>query len=133
MRLYSEPARTAWTTPVTASMPMIEKKRQTGSGGGAAVLERPAPLIQPGTAEDQPSPADKFKVMLFNDNGNTREYVARSLVQVIGMTESDAYDIMTMAHKNGMALVGIWNLERAEAYSDQLKTRGLVSEIFPVE
>lgn len=69
------------TTPVTASMPMIEKKR-VGSSGGAAVLERPAPLIQPGTAAEQPSPADKFKVMLFNDNGNTREYVARSLVQV---------------------------------------------------
>lgn len=36
----------------------------------------------------------QFKVMLFNDNGNTREYVSRSLVQVVGLPESVAYAIM---------------------------------------
>lgn len=36
----------------------------------------------------------QFKVLLFNDNGNTREYVSRSLVQVVGMPEDQAYHIM---------------------------------------
>lgn len=36
----------------------------------------------------------QFKVMLFNDNGNTREYVSRSLVQVVGLPEDVAYQIM---------------------------------------
>lgn len=36
----------------------------------------------------------QFKVLLFNDNGNTREYVSRSLVQVVGLPEDVAYKIM---------------------------------------
>lgn len=36
----------------------------------------------------------QFKVLLFNDNGNTREYVSRSLVQVVGMPEDKAFYIM---------------------------------------
>lgn len=148
MRMYTAPTRTVWGAPsktaaaaanlaasITAAAggaPATEKK--TGSsGGGSTVLDRPAPLASPKTAAEQPSPVDKFKVMLFNDSGNTREYVARVLVQVVGMPEGDAYEIMTMAHKNGMALVGIWHLELAEAYSDTLKARGLISEVFPVE
>ncbi|KAG5189926.1 hypothetical protein JKP88DRAFT_267101 [Tribonema minus] len=168
-----------------------------------------------------------LQVMLFNDSGNTREYVARALVQpspsvdamhaghphralvficvtmapygllllwmlralqVTGVTESNAYEIMISAHTNvpqpcfcaqrraaaaaialscyrrwrprcnsatplttatplcqlplprhwhngraGMSLVGIWHSELAELYSDQLKARGLISEIFPVD
>lgn len=36
----------------------------------------------------------QFKVLLFNDNGNTREYVSRSLVQVVGLSEATAFHIM---------------------------------------
>lgn len=36
----------------------------------------------------------QYKVLLFNDNGNTREYVSRSLVQVVGLPEDVAYQIM---------------------------------------
>lgn len=36
----------------------------------------------------------QFKVLLFNDNGNTREYVSRSLVQVVGVSEATAFHIM---------------------------------------
>lgn len=36
----------------------------------------------------------QYKVLLFNDNGNTREYVSRSLVQVVGLSEATAFHIM---------------------------------------
>lgn len=78
-------------------------------------------------------PEDKYKVLLFNDNGNTREYVSRSLVQVVGLPENVAYQIMQQANDNGMAQVGVWHQEMADAYSSSLKARGLVSDIYPVD
>lgn len=78
-------------------------------------------------------PEDKFKVLLFNDNGNTREYVSRSLVQVVGLPEATAYHIMQQANDNGMAQVGIWHQEMADAYSTSLKERGLIAETHPAD
>jgi ATP-dependent Clp protease adaptor protein ClpS len=49
------------------------------------------------------------------------------LLQVVGMPETDAFNVMLQAHKNGLAQVGVWHGELAEAYCDQLKTRGIVS------
>lgn len=145
-KLYNAPARTAWTTATTsavaagvaqsavsmAGLPGTQKS--SSSSGGAAVLERP-PQLEFVTVEEAKEPKlyDKYKVMLFNDSMNSREYVARSLVQVVGMPESSAFDVMLKAHKDGMAQVGIWVGEIAEAYCDQLKTRGIVSEVMPVD
>ncbi|CAM9294436.1 unnamed protein product [Scytosiphon promiscuus] len=78
-------------------------------------------------------PEDKFKVLLFNDNGNTREYVSRSLVQVVGLPEATAFQIMQQANDNGMAQVGVWHQEMADAYSTSLKERGLIAETHPVD
>ena len=59
-----------------------------------------------------------------------REYVARVLVQNIPeMTQADAYVVMQKAHKSGMAVVGVWVFEIAEAYCDGLKTGGLIASI----
>merc|ERR1719502_241132 len=49
--------------------------------------------------------AKKYKVLLFNDNVNRREYVARVLCGSIpGMSQADAYLVMQKAHKQGMAV-----------------------------
>ena len=37
--------------------------------------------------------------------------------------------VMQKAHKNGMAVVGIWLFELAEAYCERLKSGGLISDI----
>ena len=58
---------------------------------------------------------------------------ATAILQVVGIDEPTAFKIMTKAHKEGMALVGIWHGEVAELYCDQLKSRGIVSETFPVD
>merc|ERR1719478_728231 len=72
----------------------------------------------------------KYKLLLFNDNVNRREYVARVLVQnVPEMTQADAYLVMQKAHKSGMACVGVWVFEMAEAYCASLKTGGLIASI----
>jgi ATP-dependent Clp protease adaptor protein ClpS len=102
--------------------------------------------------------AKKYKVLLFNDNVNRcaasapgwpprrctlplvkrrvfvalrrREYVARILVGAIpGMSQADAYLVMQKAHKQGMAVVGVWVFEVAEAYCDKLKSGGLIASV----
>eukprot|EP00611_Tribonema_gayanum_P023240 TRINITY_DN484_c0_g1_i1.p2 TRINITY_DN484_c0_g1~~TRINITY_DN484_c0_g1_i1.p2 ORF type:complete len:259 (-),score=75.35 TRINITY_DN484_c0_g1_i1:731-1507(-) len=131
-RLQSEPSRAAWIASGDVPSGAAPSPDKLGITGGSTVLERPAPKTVVERASKRED-VDKFKVMLFNDSGNTREYVARALVQVTGVTESNAYEIMISAHTNGMSLVGIWHSELAELYSDQLKSRGLISEIFPVD
>ncbi|EOD40356.1 hypothetical protein EMIHUDRAFT_69753, partial [Emiliania huxleyi CCMP1516] len=70
----------------------------------------------------------KFKLLLFNDTMNKREYVARILQQSVpGLTAADAYLIMQKAHKSGMAVVGVFEL--AEAYCDLLKAGGLIASV----
>ena len=59
-----------------------------------------------------------------------REYVARILVQTVPeLTQADAYVVMQKAHKSGMAVVGVWVFELAEAYCAQLKSGGLIASV----
>lgn len=60
----------------------------------------------------------------------SREYVARVLVQTIPeLQQADAYVVMQKAHKQGMAVVGVWVFEIAEAYCDSLKSGGLICSV----
>ena len=103
---------------------------------GPAVLERPV-------AEKQQTrePVKKKKsvggagweVRIYNDGMNTREHVARSLVQITGLSEVAAYQTMMQAHQNGMAVVGRWIYERAEMYRDALKKNGILCDMIPVD
>lgn len=45
------------------------------------------------------------------------------------LTQADAYVVMQKAHKSGMAVVGVWVFELAEAYCAQLKSGGLISSV----
>lgn len=74
-----------------------------------------------------------WEVRIYNDGLNTREHVARSLVQVTGMSEILAYQTMMQAHHNGMAVVGRWVYEVAEMYHDALRKDGLICDLIPVE
>jgi len=86
-----------------------------------AVLDRPTEKLDPGK---------KYRVLLFNDENNTREYVIEVLMKFIpGMSPEMAKEITTRAHNTGMAIVGVWMYELAEGYSDVLKSQGLKSDI----
>ncbi len=74
--------------------------------------------------------AKKYKLLLFNDNVNKREYVAKVLTGAVPeLTQADAYLVMQKAHQSGMAVVGVWAFEVAEAYCELLKKGGLISSI----
>jgi len=108
------------------------------AGGSApAVLDRPAIEKKERTAKKKEHShegnGDSWEVRIYNDGMNTREHVARSLVQITGITEMMAYRTMMQAHQNGIAIVGQFCLEIAELYNEGLRKQGIVSDIVPVD
>jgi ATP-dependent Clp protease adaptor protein ClpS len=118
--------------------PSILEREITKIGGGPAVLDRPSTQVEERVVDD-PSKQRKnigneaWEVRIYNDGLNTREHVARSLVQVTGMTEMTAYQTMMQAHQNGIAVVGRFLYEIAEMYHDELRKNGIVCDLVPVE
>ncbi len=115
------------------------------SSSSSTILDRPTTLspltTSPITTPDQidettqtshPS-SPEYILRIYNDNINTREYVAVCLVQVVGLCESRAYYTMQDAHDNGIAKVGEYNQEVAECYEEQLVERGIMCDVVASE
>lgn len=104
---------------------------------GPAVLDRPQTeerKKKEGPAKERSHVgSETWEVRIYNDGMNTREHVARSLVQVTGLSEFSAYQTMMRAHQNGIAAVGRWCFEIAEMYNDGLRQNGIISDIVPVD
>ena len=74
-----------------------------------------------------------WAVRLFNDPMNKREFVALCLSKIVGLSDGQAYQVMMQAHKNGVAIVGRFDLERAELYKTALIDNGLTCDMIPVD
>lgn len=123
--------------PATAiDKPPVQPGPPSSAPGGdsdTAVLERPPQTQEPETKR-KVDPGKKYRVLLFNDDVNTREHVTRALLKCIpGLAQADAKAIMQKAHATGMAIVGVWIFELSEAYCDLLRGEGLRSDIEPAE
>eukprot|EP00522_Entomoneis_paludosa_P013091 CAMPEP_0172451216 /NCGR_PEP_ID=MMETSP1065-20121228/9338_1 /TAXON_ID=265537 /ORGANISM="Amphiprora paludosa, Strain CCMP125" /LENGTH=176 /DNA_ID=CAMNT_0013203145 /DNA_START=178 /DNA_END=708 /DNA_ORIENTATION=- len=102
--------------------------------GGPAILDRPEQRKTDDPVKERKGMGhEAWEVRIYNDGLNTREHVARSLVQVTGMTEMTAYQTMMQAHQNGIAVVGRWVYEVAEMYHDALRSNGIICDIVPVD
>ena len=78
--------------------------------------------------------APRYKVLLHNDDFNTRDYVVETLMKTVGgMTQPQAVSIMEEAHNTGVGLVITCALEHAEFYCETLCNHGLTSTIEPDE
>ena len=144
IELEANPYATATTSsrdaltmmPATLDRPAVK----TG-GGGPAVLDRPAAPTKKRSSKAQKSPtkerksvgSEAWEVRIYNDGVNTREFVARCLVQVAGLSEMAAYQTMMTAHHNGLAVVGRYPYERAEMYHEALKTNGILCDLVEVD
>eukprot|EP00543_Licmophora_paradoxa_P007729 CAMPEP_0202458210 /NCGR_PEP_ID=MMETSP1360-20130828/22744_1 /ASSEMBLY_ACC=CAM_ASM_000848 /TAXON_ID=515479 /ORGANISM="Licmophora paradoxa, Strain CCMP2313" /LENGTH=120 /DNA_ID=CAMNT_0049078643 /DNA_START=154 /DNA_END=516 /DNA_ORIENTATION=+ len=107
--------------------------------GGAAVAVPETEVSRSNKSDTQKGKQRKghgnaaWQVRIYNDALNTREHVARSLVQITGLSEATAYKTMMQAHQNGIAVVGRWDFEIAEMYHDALRKRGIVCDLVPVD
>jgi ATP-dependent Clp protease adaptor protein ClpS len=105
---------------------------------GPAVLEPETETGSPLKGTDRTRKRERsgnevWEVRIYNDGLNTREHVARSLVQITGLSEICAYNTMMQAHQNGMAVVGTWVYEIAEMYHDALRKQGILCDLVPVD
>ena len=79
--------------------PIRERERE----GGLATRERPK--------VERPK---RFKVILFNDDYTTKEFVEHLLETVFGKSPLEAHELMMQIHKGGMGVAGVYVLEIAE-------------------
>mmetsp|Transcript_6476 Transcript_6476/g.10060 ORF Transcript_6476/g.10060 Transcript_6476/m.10060 type:complete len:191 (+) Transcript_6476:91-663(+) len=108
--------------------------------GGATVLEPPSigTVDWDGAWQEELSRRKmkdkKYRVLLYNDDFNKREYVVRSLLSVIsGLSVAEAVSIMQKAHTDGFAVCAVVHKEMAEMYCVGLQSCGLFSSIEPDE
>jgi len=112
-------------------------ERETVRTVGPAVLDSPTTerrnRMDDPVKDRQNEGGEAWELRMYNDGQNTREHVARSLVQITGMTEMTAYQTMMQAHQNGVACVGRFCFEIAEMYNEGLHKQGIVSDIVAVD
>jgi ATP-dependent Clp protease adapter protein ClpS len=110
---------------------------------GPAIME-PPPTIEKEKVADKKKSSEKdeesysgkrggWAVRLFNDPFNKREFVAMCLSKIVGLTDGQSYQVMMQAHKNGLAVVGRFDLERAEFYKTALNEQGLLADMIQVD
>src|SRR4051812_18198846 len=74
-----------------------------------------------------------WKVLLHNDDVNSRDDVIHSIVELTHLSEQDATVRTDEADKTGVALLLVTHKERAELYRDQFQSKGLTVSIEPAE
>lgn len=71
-------------------------------------------------------PYPNYKIIVLNDDFNTFQHVAESLMKYIPNMSSDlAWDLTHQIHNEGQAIVWVGPLEQAELYHSQLSRAGL--------
>lgn len=75
-------------------------------------------------------PSRKYKVLLYNDENHSKDFVVGVLRKCIPeLNGKQAWNVMEMAHKTGKGVVGVWIFEISEAYCELLRNNGLRSDI----
>ncbi|GMH58496.1 hypothetical protein TrST_g1029 [Triparma strigata] len=100
--------------------------------GSGAVLEKPKTSTKKTTENSAKDSAGEWQVRLYNDPVNKREFVARCLMEVCGVNDGAAFQIMMNAHQNGAAVIGRYDFERAELYYTSLRDNGLTVDMVKV-
>ena len=86
-------------------------------------------VLDPNTAKAKYPEA---RVLVLDDNVNTFEHVAKSILAVIpGMTKKKSWDLAIKVDNSGSAEVWRGNFEQAELYHEQLLSKGLT--MAPIE
>lgn len=76
-------------------------------------------------------PSPRYRVLLHNDDMVNGELVIMSLMKVCQLSQQKAVDVTMTAHYTGVGLIKICDIEMAEFYVDQLKSKGVPSSAEP--
>lgn len=103
------------------------------------MAEQPAPTSsQPGTETlPQKSPPiraelPRFKVLLHNDDINDLDFVIDTIMELAAVSQQAAVQIAVEADTNGLAMILVTHKERAELYTEQFASKGLITTMEPL-
>ena len=79
--------------------------------------------------------AEVWELGLLRDDSckHSQEYIPECLVNLVGLSEYDAYQTARKARQIGVSLIEEYPLEIAEFYQEELTKLGIRCEIVPVE
>ena len=106
-----------------------KKTAEESTKGKTAVKEKPAPKKSP--KKKPPGMLPPWRVLLHNDDKNTRDHVVKTIVQLTPLKEQEAVVRMAEADKTGVALLLTTHKERAELYQEQFQSKSLTVTIEP--
>ena len=112
---------------------MAEKKKKEPPGESVTATAKPKRASKPTPKRPPPKLLPPWKVLLHNDDVNSRQFVIDSIVELTPLNKQDAELRMKEADQTGVALLLTTHKERAELYKDQFESKGLTVTIEPAE
>jgi ATP-dependent Clp protease adaptor protein ClpS len=118
---------------------MPEEKQETPPSSGGTRDESGTATAKPKAARKSaprrkpPRHLPQWKVLLHNDDKNSRDFVVDTIVELTPLNKQDAEIRMKEADDTGVALLLTTHKERAELYQEQFTSKGLVTTIEPTE
>ncbi|MEL6205953.1 MAG: ATP-dependent Clp protease adapter ClpS [Pseudomonadota bacterium] len=86
--------------------------RLSGEDGGDGKSDSDTGVIAKTRPKTQKPPL--YKVLLLNDDYTPMEFVVHVLERFFGMSHAQAFELMLVVHKKGVAVVGVFSHEVAE-------------------
>jgi len=79
--------------------------------------------------------AEVWELGLLRDESSehSQEYIAGCLVNLVGLSEYDAYEIVRQTLQVGVCLIEDFPLEIAEFYQEELAKLGIRCEVAPIK
>lgn len=100
---------------------------ETSQNGGQGTVAERSPASAPPRVDSLPP----YRVLLHNDDVNSMEHVARTLMELVLMGPERAVEVTLEAHKSGIALVQVCHKELAELRVEQLRSKSLTATMEP--
>lgn len=99
----------------------------------APVKKEQKKVVDENVTDEESSKDRGWLVRLYNDPMNKREFVARCLMEIVGLDDAAAYTVMMKAHQLGISVVGNYPREMAEMYKMRLSEEGLLIDMVPAD
>ena len=110
-----------------------EKEQSSAGESGGTATAKPKRAAKTTPKQKPPQMLPPWKVLLHNDDKNSRDFVVDSIIELTPLKKQDAKLRMKEADETGVALLLTTHKERAELYKDQFESKGLTVTIEPAE